>query len=101
MKNSRLPSVLSLIVLAALLLAIVPVPVLAQNASQGDTSVKVEAQSGGSDTSGGGGSTSRTTTTSWTADPIWIGLGIVVAILVILLIVVASRRGNQTTVIKD
>jgi len=103
MKKTLIPSALSLIVLVALLLALAPVPVMAQNAPQGDSgSAKVEAQQGGG-TSGGGTSTTRTTTTTWSADPVWIGLGIVVLILVILLIVFASRRGDRTTttVIKD
>ena len=99
MKNTLIPSMLSLVVLAAMLLTLVPVAVLAQETPPGDSgSPQANSQP---NTSTSGSTTTRTTTTTWSANPLWIGLGVVVLILVILLIVLASRGGDRTTVIKD
>ena|SRR6185295_18565181 len=101
MKTTLIPSVLSLVVLAALLLTLVSPAVLAQETPQGSSGSTQANAPQDTSSSGGGTTTTHTTTTTWTANPLWIGLGVVVLILVILLIVLASRGGDRTTVIKD
>jgi len=60
---------------------------------------------GGQGTQGGGTDltvdvTTRETTT-WYANPLWIGLGVLAAIVVIALIVMASRSGGGTTIVHE
>jgi hypothetical protein len=44
--------------------------------------------------------TVTTERTTWYADPVWITVGVIAAIVVIALIVAASRSGGTTTVVK-
>jgi hypothetical protein len=94
MKLNKTPSAIGLLVLVTLLLAMVPLPLLAQE-SQGGSEPSAEAQQGG------GGETTRTETTIWYANPVWIGAGAVLLILLILLVVMVSRSGDRTTVIRS
>lgn len=104
MRTSRIAPAVSLVVLVALLLTLVPAPLLLAQESQGGG--QTAEQGGGQSAQQGGGesesstTTTRTKTTTWYADPVWITVGAVVLVLLILLIAMASRGGDRTTVVK-
>jgi hypothetical protein len=39
--------------------------------------------------------------TVWYANPMWLAIGGIVALMVIVLAIMAARKGNDTTVIRD